>query len=162
MKIWCPSTFAVGVVLLFAEIGAAATIVPLFSTGSPDGKIATLSRPASTGKLETETADDFVLGQAALVTNATFTGLFVGGATTANINDIEIELYHVFPVDSTFPPSGRVLTRTNSPSDNNFAAFDSAAGQLTFTTTVLNPVFTASNSVVDGINAFPNQFTGGE
>jgi hypothetical protein len=107
MKIWCPSTFAVGVVLLFAEIGAAATIVPLFSTGSPDGKIATLSRTASAGKLETETADDFVLGQSALVTNATFTGLIVGGATPSNINNVEIELYHVFPVDSTNPPDGR-------------------------------------------------------
>ena len=152
---------AVALLLANSSTGTAATTI-LFSTGSPDGKIATLSRPASTGKLETETADDFVLGQAALVTNATFTGLFVGGATTADINDIEIELYHIFPVDSTFPPDGRVLTRTNSPSDNEFAAFDSAAGQLTFTTTVLNPVFTASNSVVDGINAFPNQFTGGE
>ena len=100
--------------LLFAGIAEAATIVPLFSTGSPDGKIATLSRTASTGKLETETADDFVLGEPALVTNATFTGLLVGGATTANINDVEIELYHVFPIDSTFPPDGRVLTRTNS------------------------------------------------
>ena len=126
---------AVALLLASSSTGTAATTL-LFSTGTPDGKIATLSRPASTGKLETETADDFVLGQAALVTNATFTGLFVGGATTANINDIEIELYHVFPVDSTFPPSGRVLTRTNSPSDNNFAAFDSLAGQLTFTTTV--------------------------
>ena len=101
--------------LLIAGIAEAATIVPLFSTGSPDGKIATLSRTASTGKLETETADDFVLGEPALVTNATFTGLLVGGATTANINDVEIELYHVFPIDSTFPPDGRVLTRTNSP-----------------------------------------------
>src|SRR5579864_7210773 len=30
-----------------------------FSIGNPDGKIATLSRTASSGKLETETADDF-------------------------------------------------------------------------------------------------------
>jgi hypothetical protein len=29
-----------------------------FSTGNPDGLIATLSRVASAGKLETETADD--------------------------------------------------------------------------------------------------------
>src|SRR5215472_8268367 len=102
MKVWCPSILAAGVVLLFAGTVAAATIVPLFSTGSPDGKIATLSRPASTGKLETETADDFVLGQPALVTNATFIGLLVGGATAANISDVEIELYHVFPADSAF------------------------------------------------------------
>jgi hypothetical protein len=154
-------SLAVALLLASSSTGRAATIT-LFSTGSPDGKIATLSRTASSGKLETETADDFVLGQDALVTNATFTGLFVGGATTANINDIEIELYHVFPVDSTFPPDGHVVTRVNSPSDNNFAAFDSALGQISFTTTVLSTAFTAANSVVNGINAAPNQFTGGE
>lgn len=50
----------------------------------------------------------------------------------------------------------------NSPSDNQFAARDSGLGQLSFTTTLLNPRFTASNSVVNGINPKPNQFTGGE
>src|SRR5262249_15729664 len=61
-------------------------------------------------------------------------------------------------------PDGRVITRTNSPSDNNFAAADAALGQLTFTPKVLNggnPV-TAANSVVNGSNPLPNQFTGGE
>jgi hypothetical protein len=133
-----------------------------FSTGNPDGKIATLSRIASPGKLETETADDFVTTAPTTITSATFTGLLVGGATTANINDVEIELYHVFPVDSTNPPDGRVITRVNSPSDNNFAAADGALGQLSFTTTVLNPRFTAANSIVNGIHPLPNQFTGGE
>jgi PEP-CTERM motif len=134
-----------------------------FSTGNPDGKIATLSRPASAGKLETETADDFVTtAPLTLITNATFTGLLVGGATPANIQNVEIELYHVFPIDSAFPPSGRVLTRVNSPSDNQFASADGSLGQLSFTTTILNTNFTASNSVVNGIHAFPNQFTGGE
>jgi hypothetical protein len=132
-----------------------------FSTGDPDGKMATLSRTASAGKLETETADDFVTTSPTLITSATFTGLLVGGATPANVRDVEIELYHVFPFDSN-PPDGRVLTRMNSPSDNNFAAADGALGQLRFTTTVLNPSFTAANSVVSGIHALPNQFTGGE
>jgi hypothetical protein len=135
----------------------------LFSTGDPDGKIATLSRTASTGKLETETADDFqTTAPSTSINSATFTGLLVGGATTANVRDVEIELYHVFPLDSTFPPDNRVLTRANSPSDNNFAAADSALGQLSFTTTVLNSNFTAANSVVNGIHASPGQFTGGE
>jgi hypothetical protein len=134
-----------------------------FSTGDPDGKIATLSRIASPGKLETETADDFATpaGQTT-ITSATFTGLLVGGATTADVKDVEIELYHVFPRDSTDPPDGRVLTRMNSPSDNNFAAADGKLGQLSFTTTVLSSTFTAANSVVNGINPKPNQFTGGE
>jgi hypothetical protein len=135
----------------------------VFSTGNPDGLIATLARQASPGKLETETADDFVTtAPITVITNATFTGLLVGGATPANVRNVEIELYHVFPLDSTNPPDGRVITRVNSPSDNEFAAADGALGQLTFTTTVLNPSFTAANSVVNGIHALPNQFTGGE
>jgi PEP-CTERM motif len=142
---------------------AAADVIPFFfSTGNPDGKIATLSRTASPGKLETETADDFVTTHETDITSATFTGLLVGGATPANVSDVEIELYHVFPIDSINPPDGRVITRTNSPSDNNFAAADSALGQLSFTVTVLNTSFTAANSVVNGIHPIPDQFTGGE
>jgi hypothetical protein len=133
-----------------------------FSTGNPDGKIATLSRQASTGKLETETADDFVTTAPTLITSATFTGLLVGGATTADVKNVEIELYHVFPRDSANPPDGRVITRVNSPSDVEFAAADGRAGQLSFTTTVLSSSFMAANSVVNGIFAKPNQFTGGE
>jgi PEP-CTERM motif len=146
---------------LLPAIPAAATPF-FFSTGAPDGLIATLSRTASAGKLETETADDFVTTVPTRITNATFTGLFVGGATPANVNDVEIELYHVFPVDSVNPPDGRVNSRVNSPSDNNFAAADGSLGQLSFTTKVLNASFKAANSVVNGINAKPNQFTGGE
>jgi PEP-CTERM motif len=78
------------------------------------------------------------------------------------VNDVEIELYHVFPVDSDPTRTPNVVTRTNSPSDNNFAAADGALGQLTFTTTVLNPSFTAANSVFNNINPKPNQFTGGQ
>jgi hypothetical protein len=135
----------------------------VFSTGNPDGLIATLSRVASPGKLETETADDFVTTQPTIINSATFTGLLPSGTPLSAISQVEIELYHVFPIDSTTPPDNRVLTRTNSPSDNNFDARDSnISGQLAFTTTLLNPSFTAANSVVNGIFAQPNQFTGGE
>ena len=134
-----------------------------FSTGNPDGKIATLARIASPGKLETETADDFVTTRlTTTIQSATFTGLLVGGASPADVKNVEIELYHVFPRDSTFPPDGRVLSRLNSPADNEFAAADGRLGQLSFHTIVLSPSFTAANSVINGINAFPNQFTGGE
>jgi hypothetical protein len=34
-----------------------------FTTGNPDGRLGALSRRASPGKLETETADDFILQQ---------------------------------------------------------------------------------------------------
>ena len=150
------------VVLSWFSAGSLMADTVLFSTGSPDGKVATLSRPAGPGGLETETADDFILGQSAFVTSATFIGLLPTGASLSSVTSIEIELYHVFPLDSVNPPDGRVVSRVNSPSDNQFAAFDSADGSLSFTAKVLNPSFTAANSVVNGINAKPNQFTGGE
>ncbi len=153
------ATAGVAVSLVTTAAGGPVTI---FSTGNPDGLIATLSRPAGAGALETETADDFILGQNALISGATFTGLLPSGAPLSSITQIEIELYHVFPVDSINPPDGRVLTRKNSPSDNQFAAFDSKLGSLGFSASILNPSFTAANSVVNGINALPNQFTGGE
>jgi hypothetical protein len=147
-------------VLLWPSAAAADPF--FFSTGNTDGQIATLSRTASPGKLETETADDFVTTAPTVITNATFTGLLVGGATPADVKNVEIELYHVFPIDSTNPPDGKVITRMNSPSDNNFAAADGALKQLSFTTTLLNANFGAVNSVVNGIHPLPNQFTGGE
>ena len=158
------SVGAIAVVSALALLPARATAGPitLFSTGSPDGKIATLSRPAGAGSIETETADDFVLGQNALISGATFIGLLPTGALLSTINQVEIEFYHVFPLDSATPPSGRVLTRANSPSDNEFAKFDSALGTLSFSASVLNPSFNAANSVVNGINPIPSQFTGGE
>ena len=74
-----------------------------------------------------------------------------------------VDLYHVFPIDSKNPPDGRVDTRVNSPSDDPFDYRDSSNGSLTFTTTLLDPRFTALNSVtIGGISPKPNQFTGGE
>src|SRR5215471_15855360 len=88
-----------------------------FSTGTPDGKIATLSRRPSPGLLETETADDFILNSATSLTQATFTGLLPTGSSPSDVSNVEIEFYHVFPKDSANPPSGNVPTRTNSPAD---------------------------------------------
>ena len=155
----CISTVAV--FLSWFSIGSLTAASILFSTGTPDGKIATLSRPAGAAGLETETADDFILGQPAMVTNATLFGLLPTGALLSSITGVEIELYHVFPLDSVNPPDMRVLTRVNSPSDNQFAAFDSALGQISFSASIVNQTFTAANSVVNGINPIP-QFTGGE
>ena len=42
------------------------------------------------------------------------------------------------------------------------ATRDAAAGSLSFSASVLNPSFTVANTVVNGINKQPNQFTGGE
>src|SRR5260370_37330486 len=76
-----------------------------FSTGNPDGKLGALTRQASTGKLETEAADDFVLTQTTVINQAIITGLVVpGGTPLTSISNVEVELYHVFPLDSANPP----------------------------------------------------------
>jgi hypothetical protein len=151
-----------GLAIVVAAPATAATILPyFFSTGNPDGKIGTASHPSGTGVLETETADDFVTTLDTTIHSATFVGLLPTGAPLSSVNDVEIELYHVFPADSN-PPSGNVPTRINSPGDHEFAAFDSAAGDISVATTLLNPAFSVANTVVNGINKFPGQFTGGE
>jgi len=149
---------APGIAALFLWASSAAGAAFFFSTGNPDGLMATASRPDSAGKTEIESADDFVLSGATTITGATFTGLVPLGSTAT---DVIIEIYRVFPKDSTVPPSGQVPTRANSPSD---VAFDSRdfPGQLGFSTGLLSPSFTAANSVVNGINPVPNQTTGGE
>jgi hypothetical protein len=116
------------------------------------------SRPDSAGKIEIEAADDFVLGNSSLVNSGTFTGLL---PSSYNVTGVTVEIYRVFPLDSNNPPSGNVLTRMNSPSDVAFDSRSTGSG-LTFTTSVLSNSFTAANSVLNGINKFPNQTTGGE
>jgi len=129
-----------------------------FSTGNPDGLMATASRPGFPGLQEIESADDFLLTRMTSIQHATFTGLVTGG----DVGSIVVEMYRVFPKDSQDPPSGRVPTRVNSPSDIAFGSRDSGANELTFTTSVLSNSFTANNSVINGINPLPDQFTGGE
>src|SRR6476660_5400554 len=88
-----------------------------FSTGSPDGKLGALSRPAGSEGLETETADDFVLTQATVVSGATMHGLIPAGAPVSSVGRGEVEIYHIFPVDSDAARTPSVPSRTNSPSD---------------------------------------------
>src|SRR5881396_2644631 len=155
---------AVGALALLLLASHASAGSFFFSTGDPDGKIATLSRPSSPGKIQTETADDFVVTQSVVISRATFTGLLPLGAALTSISDVEIEIYHVFPGDSANPPSGNVPTRTNSPADVEIdsATRDSADGSLTFSSTIVNPSFSMANSVVNGINKHPNERTNGE
>src|SRR5437867_3508098 len=152
---------ALALLLLVSQAPAASFS---FSTGNPDGKIATLSRPSSPGKIQTETADDFVLTQAVVISQATFTGLLPLGASLTGISGVEIEIYHVFPGDSANPPSGTLPNRTNSPADVEIdsATRDSADGSLTFSATIVNPSFSVLNSVVNGINKSPGERTNGE
>jgi hypothetical protein len=135
-----------------------------FSTGDPDGLIGTLSGVSTAGQIQTETADDFVLTAQTIISQATFTGLLPSGASPSSITNVEVEIYRVFPNDSTNPPSANVPTRDNSPADNAIVAAtrDSSDGSLTFDAVLVNSSFAVANSVVNGINPVPNQLTGGE
>lgn len=138
-----------------------------FSTGMPDGRIGTASRPgtgpgSSAATIEIESADDFILASQTTIDHATFTGLLPTGAPLTNVTQVRVEIYHVFPLDSVNPPSGHVPTRVNSPSDVAFDSRDSVAANLTFVSSILSASFTVANSVVNGIHPIPNQTTGGE
>lgn len=148
---------AVAAVLL---IGGTADASPFsFSTNGPDGKMATASRPETATQFEIESADDFVAPGSVRITSGTFTGLVPAGASVQNV---VVEIYRVFPLDSTVPPSGTVPTRNNSPSDVAFDSRDFASHTLTFSTNVLDPSFTVLNSVTPGgIHPSPGQTTGG-
>lgn len=113
-----------------------------FSTGAPDGKVATATRPDSPGKFEIESADDVILGTKTSVTDATFIGLMPAGAS---ISSVVVEFYRVFPNDSNVArtngapdfSTSNVPTRVNSPSDVAFDERDAGSG-LGFSTTLLN------------------------
>jgi hypothetical protein len=126
--------------------------------------IGTLSRPTTGGLIQTETADDFTLSQGTALNRATFFGLIPAGVPLNSITRVEIEFYHLFPVDSTSPPSGNVPTRTGSPADVEIgsATRDSLDGSLHFSVDLAAPTFMVANSVINGINLSPPQFTGGE
>ena len=160
------------VAALLTWSGPALAVPFFFSTGNTDGKIATASRPSSAGKIEIESADDFVVtGGNLSLTSATFQGLIPTGASLSSIGSVGVEIYRVFPLDSdvtrtsgapTFSTS-QVPTRVNSPSDVAFASRDSGSGGgLTFTPGILTSSFTAANSVLNGIHPTPNQTTGGD
>ena len=122
-------------------------------------------------KFEIESADDFVTtATQTLINSATFTGLLTGGATTANVGTVTVEIYRVFPKDSDVgrtsgPPTfstPQVPTRVNSPSDVEFVGRSTTSGDLSVKTSLLSPTFTALNSVQPGgIHPMPGQTTGG-
>lgn len=160
---------AITATALFAAPAAADSF--FFSTGNPDGLIATATRPESSGKFEIESADDFVLTGPTQITHATFTGLLTGNLSLSDIHQVVVEIYRVFPADSNVgrtsgPPTfstSNVPTRVNSPSDVALAERDSSVGSLTFTPSLLSLTFTANNSVQPaGIHPAPGFNTGGD
>jgi hypothetical protein len=138
--------------MFFSANAAAQETQVLVNTGNTDGKLGALSRPASVNKLETETADDFVLDQTTVLTGATVTGLVT--TSLANISNVEIEMYHRFPEDSIADRTPQVPTRQNSPSDVEIdsATRDGNNHTLRFSTALLNPTFTALKTVVNSIS----------
>lgn len=153
--------FIVTVAVVLFWSGPASAVPFFFNTGNVDGLIATASRPSSAGKIEIESADDFVVSGGTLkLTSATFQGLIPTGASlTSSIGTVRVEIYRVFPADSDVgrtsgPPTfstSQVPTRVNSPSDVAFESRETGAG-LTFTPGVVQPTFTANNSVLNGIS----------
>jgi len=132
-----------------------------FSTGSPDGKLGALSRPAGSQGLETETADDFVLTQPTVISSATMHGLLIpAGTPVSSLTRVEVEIYHVFPLDSDTVRTPNVPTRTNSPSDVEIdtATRDSSQSTLSFNATQIS-TFTVANTVINGIHS-PGQSEG--
>ena len=139
-----------------------------FAAGSPDGLLGALSRRPSPGKIETETADDFLLEETTVITHATIFGLLPVGTPVDNIRNVEVEVYHIFPEDSDVartsgPPTfstSAVPTRVNSPSDVEIdtATRERTAGTLAISARVVSGNFMVANTVVNGISVK----TGGE
>ena len=123
-----------------------------FTTGNPDGKLGALSRPAGSQGLETETADDFFLTQSTVISGATIHGLIPSGTAVSGISRVEVEIYHIFPIDSDAARAQNVPSRQNSPSDLEIeaATHDSSNGSLSFLATDISP-FTVQSTVVNGI-----------
>src|SRR5258708_38584099 len=71
--------FALAVVAFSTAVWLAspASATPFFfSTGNPDGRLGALSQPPNGGKLETETAGDFILTGTTGISGGTILGLF--------------------------------------------------------------------------------------
>jgi hypothetical protein len=149
-----------GVSLATPAWAASFTMTP----GAADGKMGALTRRPSAGKIETETADDFNLQQTTVIKSATITGLIPTGAPLTNIVNVEVEIYHVFSVDSDTLRTIKVPSRTNSPSDVEIASAtrDGSTGTLSFVPTTVASNFTATNTVVNGTLNLASSFTGQE
>ena len=124
--------------------------------------MAMATRPAGNGKIEIETGDDFVLTQTSSISGVTFTGLLSGGATAADISQVVVEIYRVFPLDSDTTRTPNVPTRANSPSDVALDSRDSSAGGLTFTTNTLSALVHGRQFRPQRDQPKPNQTTMGE
>jgi hypothetical protein len=93
------------------------------------------------------------------------------GSSVPSVAGVEVEIYHVFKLDSdenrtTGAPTfstDKVPTRVNSPSDVEIgpATRDSSNGTLSFISNQIS-AFQVQNTVIDKINLKPQQLTQGE
>ena len=155
-------TFLTALALAVSCVAAATADIFYFSTGEPDGLMAVASHPAGTYTDENEAADDFTLASETLIIGATFYGLLPYDSSPADIGDVIVEIYRIFPDDSDLDREIQVPTRTNSPSDVAFDSRAASEGSLFYVVTVLDPQYQAANSVTNGIFPAPYQTTGGE
>src|SRR5215467_3004340 len=155
---------------LSAMLAGSASADVIYNNLTPNNMIGIATRPGTPGSFEIEAGDDFVATTAVSLTSASFVGLLVPGSGLPTVQNVVVEIYRVFPADSDVgrtsgPPTfstPQVPTRVNSPSDVAFREGDSAAGELTFTTSILSATFTALNSIQPGGFTDPDQLpTGG-
>jgi len=69
------TSFLTVLAFMFVTAATASAGSFFFSTGAPDGRIGTASRPESHRKIEIESADDFILAAHTVLHEASFTGL---------------------------------------------------------------------------------------
>jgi hypothetical protein len=79
--------------------------------------------------------------------------LIPAGTPVSSLTRVEVEIYHVFPLDSDTVRTPNVPTRTNSPSDVEIdtATRDSSQSTLSFNATQIS-TFTVANTVINGIH----------
>src|SRR5262249_47153730 len=109
---------------------------------------------------------------ATFISGAVIVGLIPPGTPLANISNVEVEVYHVFPTDSDVGrtagpplfPTAQVPARLNSPADVEIddATRDGSDGTLNFSAELLNANFPVGKSVVTGIHRKPSQTTQGD
>jgi hypothetical protein len=146
-----PESAFVYALSLAAALTVSASGATIYNNLTPNNQMAIATRPDQPGSFEIEAGDDFVLTGNGTINSASFVGLLVSatGATPA-VSDVVVEMYRVFPKDSNTVRIPNVPTRNNSPSDVAFDSRDSAASNLTFSTSVLSSSFSALNSVQPG------------
>src|SRR5437764_2068133 len=102
MRLKLLSGICLGAALIAPVSGAV-----IYNNLTPNNSMAIATRPGATGGIfEIEAADDFNISAAATINTASFVGLIVpGSAGVSSISQVVVEMYRVFPLDSTTPPS---------------------------------------------------------